>query len=101
MFNARRNRVTVTGSVNLRFPIDGKLDLPFDDSAPLRTMRMRGKFHILEEGEEGHQTIVGPHHRCLHDVIGERNVNTRECCYKIWIRPSAFLSRALINQDAV
>jgi len=43
MFNARWDRIAVTGFVEFCFSIDGKFDLAFDYSAPLSTMRVRGK----------------------------------------------------------
>ena len=84
MLNARGDKVAVTGCVEICFSIDGKFDLAFDYGALLSTMRVREEFHILKESEEDHEAIVRPNHRCLHDILGERHVNTRKRFDEIW-----------------
>jgi len=86
VFNARWNRVTISGFVDLCLSADGKFDLAFDNRPPLSPMRMRGEFHIFKESEKGHQAIVRPDNRCLNDILGERHFDRGKRFDKVWIR---------------
>jgi hypothetical protein len=58
VLNARWNRVTISGFVDLCLSTDGKFDLAFDNSPPLSAVGMLGEFHILEKSEKGHKAII-------------------------------------------
>lgn len=53
MFDARRNGIAVPCPVNPGLLTDGEFDFAFDDRASLRAVRVYGKFHVLQEREEG------------------------------------------------
>ena len=52
VFNARWNRVTISGIVDLCLSTEGEFDLAFDNRPPLSAMRVRGEFHIFKEREK-------------------------------------------------
>tara|TARA_B110000503_G_scaffold128746_1_gene200194 strand:- start:447 stop:818 length:372 start_codon:yes stop_codon:yes gene_type:complete len=85
MLNARRDRIAITGFVELCHATDGEFNLTFDNRPPLSAVRMRGKFNIFQESEKGHETIIELHHRSLHNIVGKRHINTWKHFDEIWI----------------